>query len=123
MRNGKSSEAGRQRSEGVESGKRFRYSLNSRYESFAPRSYRSGKNCGGVCVPDCGIAAVDADVGVGVDVARNGVLYGKHMRGAWARKDELACKDRSGMRTLARRRDGSLQHVLLPRGRRIAGGK
>jgi hypothetical protein len=81
----------------MESRKSFRYSLNSRYESFAPRSYRSGKNCGGVCVPDCGTVAVDADVGVGVDVARNGVLHGKHVRGAWTWKDELACKNRSGV--------------------------
>ena len=120
MRNGKSREAGRQRGEGVESGKRFRYSLNSSYESFAPRSYRSGKNCGGVCVPDRGIAAVDADVGVGMDVARHGVLHGKHVRGAWTRKDELACekpidKERDGVRALERRGNGGVQHVLLPR--------
>lgn len=81
----------------MESGKRFRYSRSSHYESFAPRSYRSGKNFGGVCVPDRGIAAVDADVGVGVDVAGNGVLRGKHLRGARTRKDELSCKDQSGV--------------------------
>jgi hypothetical protein len=74
----------------MESGERFRYSRSSHYEWFPPRSYRSGKNGRGVCVPDCGIAAVDADVGVSVDVARNCVLHGKHVRGAWTRKDELA---------------------------------
>ena len=48
-------------------------------------------------MPDCGTVAVDADVGVGVDVARNGVLHGRHVRGAWTWKDELACKNRSGV--------------------------
>jgi hypothetical protein len=43
-------------------------------------------------VPDCGIAAVGAHVGVGVDGARNGVLRRKYVRGAWAWKDELAWK-------------------------------
>ena len=103
----------------MESGKRFRYSRSSPYESFAPRSYRSGKNCWGVCVPDRGITVVDADVGVGVDGARNGVLRRKYVRRAWTWKDQLARKKRSdeerdGMRAPARRRDGGVQHVLLP---------
>jgi len=96
-----------------------------RYDSFAPRSYRSGKNCWGLGVPDRGIAAVDADVGVGVDGARNRVLRRKHVRGAWTRKDELPCEkrrheERDGVRAFAERRDG-VQHVLLPRGWRIPG--
>jgi hypothetical protein len=74
-------------------------------------------------VPDCGIAVVDPNVGVGVDAARNGVLRGKYVRGAWTRKDELTGRDRSGVRALARDGHGGLQHVLLPRGRRVGGGK
>jgi hypothetical protein len=102
----------------MESGKQFRYSQSLRYESFAPRSYRSGKNGWGVCVPACGIAAFGADVGVGVDGARNGVLRRKYMRRAWTWKDQLAQKKRSdeerdGMRAPARRW-GGVQHVLLP---------
>ena len=103
----------------MESGKQFRYSRSSRYESFAQRSYRSGKNCWGVCVPACCIAALGADVGVDVDGARNGVLHRKYVRRARTRKDQLARKKRSDeeryrMRAPARRRDGGVQHVLLP---------
>ena len=103
----------------MESGKQFRYSRSSRYESFAPRSYRSGKNGWGVCVPACCIAAFGADVGVGVDGASNGVLHGEYVRRARTRKDQLARKKRSdeeryGMRAPARGRDGGVQHVLLP---------
>jgi hypothetical protein len=103
----------------METGKRFRYSRSSPYESLAPRSYRSGKKCWGVCVPDRGIPVVDADVGVGVDGARNGVLRRQYVRRAWSWKDQLARKKRSdeecdGMRAPAWRRDGGVQHVLLP---------
>ena len=92
--------------ENVASGGRFGYSGISPYESLAPRSYRSGKNCWGVCLPDCGIAAVGAHVGVGVDGARNGVLRRKYVRGACAWKDELAWKkrrdeERDGVRAFA----------------------
>jgi len=69
-------------------------------------------------VPDRGITVVDADVGVGVDGARNGVLRRKYMRRAWTWKDQLSQKKRSdeerdGMRAPARRW-GGVQHVLLP---------
>jgi hypothetical protein len=79
----------------MESGKQFRYSQSSHYESFVPRSYRSGKNCWGVCVPACRIAALHADVGVGVDGARGRVLHGKYVRRARTRKDQFARKKRS----------------------------
>jgi hypothetical protein len=103
----------------METGKQFRYSQGSRYESFAPRSYRSGKNCWRVGVLACCIAAFGADVGVGVDGASNGVLHGEHVRRAQTRKDQLARKKRSGeerygMRAPARCRGGGVPHVLRP---------
>lgn len=109
----------------MESAERFRYPRISRHDSFAPRSYRSGKNCRGLGVPDRGIAAVDADVGVGLDGARNGVLRGKHVRGAWTRNDELAREkrrdeERDRVRAFAKHGNG-MQHVFLPRGRRLPG--
>ena len=112
--------------ENVESGGRFGYSRSSTYESFASRCYRSGKNCRGVCVPGCGIATVGADVGVGVDGARNGVLRRKYVRSArtWkeqVRREEPFDKERDGVRALAWRWDDGLQYVLLPRARHIAG--
>ena len=72
-----------------------------------------------MCVPDRGITVVDADVGVGLGGARNGVLRRKYVRRAWTWKEQLVRKkpsdeERDGMRAPARRRDGGVQHVLLP---------
>jgi len=68
-------------------------------------------------VPDCGTAALGADVGVGVGRAGHGVLRGEHVRGAWTYKDEPCWEKPSadGVRTSSWWWNGRLFYVLLPR--------